>query len=102
MKINCPVCSRTIYTNPFDANQQMTCPECGARLEREEKSSQLLQAVLAVSVVAAAILESILAVFLPTETAILIAACWLLGGAMFELPQRWLYRRRLLRYRRRP
>ena len=48
MKIPCPYCNKTLYTNPFGKNEKLACPYCHKVLVRTEETNQLLK-VLVVS-----------------------------------------------------
>lgn len=90
MKIPCPYCNKTLYTNPFGKNEKLECPYCHKVLVRTEETNQLLKVLVVSDFIIYGIIGQILDSIFPDRHLFFVVMLCLLGEHMFEIPQRTL------------
>ena len=90
MKISCPYCNKTLYTNPFGKNEKLDCPYCHKVLVRTEETNQLLKVLFIIDFIIYGIAGQILDSIFPNRHLFFVVMLCLLGEYMFEIPQRTL------------
>lgn len=98
MKIKCPVCQETIYTNPFWHNRRLSCPNCKNVLYRNPESYQPLRRILFTDILIIVFFVPLVYRMYHDLQACLFLTFFFISEWVFEIPQRTLYKGGVLRY----
>ena len=98
MKIKCPVCGETLYTNPFGSNRTLHCDHCQSDLYRNAAADRPLRRVFVTDFLLMIGAVPMVWFMYRDLKSTLFVLLMLVSEWLFEMPQRTFYRNGIIRY----